>query len=102
MGDLGTTDIDYKALDNTSILLIPVGGVYTLGPQTARVVCEKIKPSLVIPMHFKTEKLGFDIAPVGDFASQFPTVEYLQRSQLEITSQELSGTLRIVVLKPSH
>ncbi len=102
LGDLGTTLIDYDALKNTAALLVPVGGVYTLGPQEAKLVCERVNPRLVIPMHFKTEKLGFDIAGVEDFASRFSAVEYSSQSQIEINFQNLPSSLKVVVLRPSH
>ena len=49
------------------VLLIPVGGLFTIDPVQATGVAEQIKPKILIPMHFKTEKCGFSIAPVEDF-----------------------------------
>ena len=62
-------------LGNPDILIIPVGGFYTLGPNEAAALCKKIAPSVVIPMHYKTEKCGFDIQPVDPFLTHFSHIE---------------------------
>lgn len=58
LGDLGH-DLDtalLDTLDGVDVLLIPVGGVYTMGPKEAAELAKKIEPSYVIPMHYKTDK----------------------------------------------
>ena len=58
LGDLGHLPepalID--ELEDTDVLLIPVGGTYTIDGQTAKKVIELIKPSITIPMHYQTDK----------------------------------------------
>lgn len=58
LGDLGhkLSDGQLEEVNGVDILFIPVGGVYTIGPKAAVEVVEQIQPSLVIPMHFKTER----------------------------------------------
>ncbi len=51
-----------------AVLLAPVGGYYTIGPEEARDVAEKLGALVVIPMHYKTEDIGF---PAEELAGQF-------------------------------
>ncbi len=56
-GDLGHTlsQDQAKAAGRIDVLLIPVGGYYTIGPKEADVVIGQLSPRIVIPMHYKTE-----------------------------------------------
>ena len=97
-GDIGTKDIDAEFLSNVDIALIPVGGTFTLGPQEAKDVLEKIRPKITIPMHFKTSKIGFDILGVDEFIRGKDNVE--KKDILEITKEEINflDKEKIVVL----
>ncbi len=69
-GDLGhTLDADQvKAIGRPDVLLIPVGGYYTIGPNDADQVIAALAPRVVIPMHYKTEvNAGWPIGSVDDF-----------------------------------
>jgi L-ascorbate metabolism protein UlaG (beta-lactamase superfamily) len=57
LGDLGhrLTDEQVRAIGRVDVLLIPVGGHYTIGPVEADAVIGQLRPAVVIPMHFKTE-----------------------------------------------
>lgn len=69
-GDLGQprlTDQQLKALGEVDVLLIPVGGVYTVdGPQAADIV-RQVKPRIVVPIHFRTPNLVYDLQGVQGF-----------------------------------
>ena len=69
MGDIGSIPPEdvFKKLEGTDILLIPVGGNYTIDAQEALEICERISPNIIIPMHFKTPASTLDIAPLHDF-----------------------------------
>lgn len=56
LGDLGTTlnDDQIEGLGIIDVLLVPVGGVYTINPEQAVEVVNQLQPSWVIPMHYKT------------------------------------------------
>ncbi|MEZ0537110.1 MBL fold metallo-hydrolase [Caldicellulosiruptoraceae bacterium PP1] len=86
LGDLGhtlSTDISDK-LGQVDILLIPVGGVYTIDAKAAYQVVETIKPKIVIPMHYKTEKLKFDLGKLEDFTRYFQYVDITGKDTIEI------------------
>lgn len=69
LGDLGhiLSEKQIKEIGSVDILMIPVGGTFTLDAREASEVVKQIKPKLVIPMHFKTPDLSFEIALVDDF-----------------------------------
>ena len=74
MGDIGheLSDEQFSLLENIDVLLIPVGGVYTVDAETAKALCERINPRTIVPMHYKGEGKGLqNVAPVDDFLSLF-------------------------------
>lgn len=102
-GDLGHL-LDKNTLDalgRIDILLVPVGGLFTIDAPTALKLVELVKPRLVIPMHFKTHKIGFQIAGVEDFARLAPNVRRLNRSEVEITAENLPSQTETWILEPS-
>ena len=59
-------------------MLIPVGGYYTIGCQTAYQIIRSAKPKVAIPMHYRTDKTGFDeISHSDDFVKLFYEVDRL-------------------------
>ena len=69
MGDQGCMP-DEKALEaiaGADVMMIPVGGTYTVDAQGARAIIEAARPRCVIPMHVKTKGCGYPIAPVDAF-----------------------------------
>ena len=82
LGDLGhlLSDKELAEIGPVDILLIPVGGFFTIDPKEATRVAEQIKPKILIPMHFKTAKCGFPIAPVEDFLKGKTNTERRRKS----------------------
>ncbi|HBL23214.1 MAG TPA: MBL fold metallo-hydrolase [Deltaproteobacteria bacterium] len=99
-GDLGHT-LDaaaLKELGRIDILLVPVGGFYTIDAQEAASVVEDIKPLVTIPMHFKTDKCDFPITPVEDFTKGKTGVRYTGETEVEYSRATLPSQREIVVL----
>ena len=70
LGDLGhlLSEEQLAALGEIDVLLIPVGGVYTLDPQEAKQTADAIAPKIVVPMHYRRGNLGLsNIADVSEF-----------------------------------
>ena len=90
MGDLGCelTEEQIAALANPDVLLIPVGGFYTIDAKQARAIIDQLNPRVVIPMHYKGQGFGFDvIASVDDFLSLWEgTVKVLEGNTAEVTA----------------
>jgi len=95
-GDLGTLDINYGKLKNIDVALIPVGGTFTLDSKEADALVEKSSPKISIPMHFKTEKLGFDIDRVDKFLKD---KDWEEKDILDINRDNMSSFKKIVVLR---
>lgn len=69
LGDIGhaLSTADVQKIGNVDVLLVPVGGYFTVDAKLADDIIKTLKPKVIIPMHFKTSKCGFPIAPVDDF-----------------------------------
>ena len=99
LGDLGhvLTDSQVKEIGKVDILLVPVGGCYTLDADDAFIVVKQLQPGIVIPMHFRTPHVTVqELAPVEAFTTQFPMV--VKRPYLEINQDEINSESRIIVL----
>ena len=72
----------------SDVLLIPVGGFYTIDAKQARAIIDQLNPRVVIPMHYKGQGFGFDvIASVDDFLSLWEgTVKVLEGNTAEVTA----------------
>ncbi len=102
-GDLGhlPDEATVKSLGRVDILLVPVGGLFTIDAKGAAKLVEQVKPKLVIPMHYKTHKLGFQIAGVEEFAQLAPQVRRLGKSEIEITAENLPQETETWILEPA-
>ena len=101
LGDLGhpLSDDQLGGLGNVDILFIPTGGpmaVFEL--EEAWELCDKLKPNIIIPMHFKTEKCSFPIYTVDDFIAGRDEARRVKDVQVEITTQNLPAKTEIMVL----
>jgi L-ascorbate metabolism protein UlaG (beta-lactamase superfamily) len=99
LGDLGHTlsDEEIAAIGKVDVLMIPVGGHFTIGPKEALAVMRALSPAVTIPMHFKTDVLGFPIEPVENFLSLAGESERPGTTEIEIDKDSM-GSGRIVVL----
>lgn len=100
LGDLGhlLSADDVAALGSVDVLLTPVGGYYTIGPEEAKRTAEALGAKIIIPMHYKTDVLGFPIQPVDDFLKLMEHVERLNSTTVEIDASDLGDTAKVVVL----
>ncbi|SKA76218.1 L-ascorbate metabolism protein UlaG, beta-lactamase superfamily [Caloramator quimbayensis] len=98
LGDLGhvLSDEQIKMLGKIDILLIPVGGVYTINADEALHLVEKISPKVVIPMHYKTPVLKFNLDDAEKFLKGFNRVERLKSQVVEIKNENLNNDETLV------
>ncbi|PLX26678.1 hypothetical protein C0583_06625 [Candidatus Parcubacteria bacterium] len=90
LGDLGH-ELDNKqleVLEGTDILLIPVGGKYTLEAKKAVEAVSQIEPRIVIPMHYKTKGNKIDIEGVEKFVKELG-IKPSEEEKLKITKKDL-------------
>lgn len=102
LGDLGhpPSGGQLKEIGDVDLLLIPVGGFYTIDAKVATQICNELKPKITIPMHYKTPKLDFPIVGVDDFLAGKNNVKRLGLSEAEFTVGSLPTAPEILVLKP--
>ena len=77
LGDLGhaLSAEQLAEIGKPDVLLIPVGGHYTIGPAEAEALARALEPRLAIPMHYRGAGFGYDvIGPVEDFTRRFENV----------------------------
>lgn len=62
MGDIGCdlTDEQIEEIKGCDLLLIPVGGFYTIDCRKAHDMVGQIDPKVVIPMHYRSKLFGYD------------------------------------------
>ena len=86
LGDLGCIP-DHNvlgALQNVDVMLLPVGGHYTIDGETAAEIVRLTRPRTVIPMHYKVPGLTVDVAGAEDFLKRMEGVEMIDGYELEI------------------
>ncbi len=100
LGDLGhiLTDEQVREIGEVDVLLIPVGGTFTIDAREASEIIEMLKPKIVIPMHYKIKGLNLPISGVEEFIADKKNVEKISGSEVEITKENLPGETKIIVL----
>jgi len=104
LGDLGhmLSEDQVSAIGKVDVLMIPVGGNFTIGAGQADEVIAMLKPSVVIPMHFRNDRCPeFPVAGVDDFVKGKTNVISADGSEIEYSKDTLPAETRIVVLKPA-
>jgi L-ascorbate metabolism protein UlaG (beta-lactamase superfamily) len=99
LGDLGhlLSEQQIAEIGAVDVLMIPVGGFVTIGPEEAVKVIAQLKPKLVLPMHYKAKKslIPLPIAGVDKFTAalgwEVETVDELsiERSTLDSAQQHV-------------
>ena len=105
LGDLGedcSPDLIEMILP-VNVLLIPVGGNYTIDAKMAKEYVDRIMPDIVIPMHYRAKGCKLDIDKVDDFLDEFngENVEIVEAgSEIEISRHDLGkDTTTIIVME---
>jgi len=103
LGDLGHVLTHYQRaeLRAVDVLMIPVGGTYTLDAAGAIEVVKQLEPRIIIPMHYRTAEVVFPLEGVEMFANRWPRTIFHQGSTLEISQAMLGGESQVHVLNYS-
>ncbi len=101
LGDLGA--LPDEALKNSlfmpDVLLIPVGGFFTIDAAQARETIRRLQPRVVIPMHYRNDKGGFDkISTLQPFLDVMKPLVPSFQPLLRVTREDLSEQPQLVVL----
>lgn len=99
-GDLGLIP-DAKFLDDigeVDILIVPVGGFYTINSDEAIELIKKIEPSIIIPMHYNTGT-NKDLAPLSEFLKKMGAESLVPVPKLTIKKEELGEEMKVVSMQ---
>lgn len=103
-GDLGVIPEEsfLDTIGEVDVLLVPVGGVYTIDADEATQLVKKIEPSIVIPMHYNHPKLNQKIfgqlAPVSEFLKKFGVENLTPIPRLTVKKEEMEVEMKVIVL----
>jgi L-ascorbate metabolism protein UlaG (beta-lactamase superfamily) len=104
-GDLGHIPEEdvLKEMGKADILLIPVGGTFTIDGDTAASLVKKLNPTLVMPMHYKNNYLNFSIDGVAKFLKACGVADEKSamtgKQEIEVTPQNIKGFPKVSVLE---
>ncbi|MDA8097558.1 MAG: MBL fold metallo-hydrolase [Clostridia bacterium] len=100
LGDLGHTlsEKQVAMIGQVDLLLIPVGGTYTIDGDEAFQTVSDLKPRTVVPMHFKANERETRISGDEPFTRHFPDVQ--RADGLILDRNASSDRTNVVVLKP--
>ena len=104
-GDLGhvLNNDQVNEIGKIDVLLIPVGGVFTIDPAKASKVVEQLNPKIVIPMHYYHDGLNTmfkALHTVDDFLKDKKNTKKLDSSETEINKENLPASTEFWALKP--
>jgi len=97
-GQRGLREEQAAAIGEVDLLFIPVGGGPTIGAEQAALVIDRLAPGIVVPMHYRTPRIGF-LETADAFLDAAPHVERLPGSAFD--TGELPDGPRPVVVVPA-
>jgi L-ascorbate metabolism protein UlaG (beta-lactamase superfamily) len=103
-GDFGQAalrEAQTAAIGEVDLLILPVGGGPTIGAEGAHAVVGELAPRWVVPMHYRTPKIGF-LEPADDFLAGFTQVLRLPQTSFETAElpQQPTGPVAVVPAAP--
>jgi L-ascorbate metabolism protein UlaG (beta-lactamase superfamily) len=103
MGDFGQSALreeQAQAIGEVDLLFVPVGGGFTIGAEQAAGVVQRLSPRWVVPMHYRTPRIGF-LESADDFLARIEHVVRLDEPAFE-TEQlaQADGPLLVVPEAP--
>ena len=110
LGDLGhiLNADQVKAVGAVDVVMIPVGGFYTIDGRTAGQVVEALNPKLISPMHYKTPALSASLAGrlagVDDFTAALGSSAQVTRvgKTITLSSAQLPASRTVMVMVMSY
>ncbi len=104
LGDFGQkelTDSQLKEIGEVDILLVPIGGKYTIDAKQAGKVVSQLEPKAVIPMHYKIPGLKLDLEGPEKFFKAMGEKDKKAEDKAKISRTGLSeGEMQVYKLKP--
>lgn len=102
LGDLGQKKLTQDQIEELTIcdvLMIPVGGVYTISAKDTPDIIASLEPKIVIPMHYKIPRLKFGLDSVDGFLKAMGKEDIQTQNKLSVSKEKLPDELEISVLE---
>ncbi len=105
MGDFGQKELtpeQVEKIGEVHVLMIPVGGTYTITGKEAGKIISQIEPKIVIPMHYALPKLKPNLAKVDEFLQAMGKKGLEPQGKLTLKAKDVTGEgeAEIVVMRP--
>ncbi len=103
LGDFGQKELENHQLEKigqVDLLMIPVGGKYTISAKEAIKILEQIEPKITIPMHYFLPKLKIKLDGAEEFLKVLGIKELKPEKKLSIKKENLPEEGKIVLLEP--
>ena len=100
-GDFGQTGLreeQQAAIGKVELLILPVGAGPTIGAEQAALIVERLAPRWVVPMHYRTPRIGF-LETADEFLGRYENVERLQTPVFE--TEQLPSTDGPLIVVPA-
>ena len=95
-GQRGLRKEQAAAIGQVDLLFVPVGGGPTIGAEQAAAICEPLGPRWVVPMHYRTPRIGF-LETAEDFLARMGEIQRLDEPWFD-TVELPSDTSPVVVV----
>jgi L-ascorbate metabolism protein UlaG (beta-lactamase superfamily) len=103
MGDFGQNGLREEqaaAIGDVDLLFVPVGGGFTIGAEQAALVVERLAPKWVVPMHYRTPRIGF-LETVDEFLAGASRLTRLREPVFDTDElEDGDGPLVVVPVAP--
>jgi L-ascorbate metabolism protein UlaG (beta-lactamase superfamily) len=102
LGDLGhlPTKEQVAALAPVDVLMIPVGGYYTIDAHQAKQTAEMLGARVILPMHYRTQyNADWPIAPAEDFLALYDEKDVARQHLLRVTQGDLVCQKKVCLLE---
>ena len=102
LGDLGCplSSSELGQIRGCDVLLIPVGGHYTIDAAVAAAIARQVEAGITVPMHYSGKGFGYDvIAPVDAFIRQMSDVKALDTASIELPMDDMH---KVIVLHAKY
>ena len=105
MGDFGQKELTPEQVEKIGlvhVLMIPVGGTYTINGKEAGKIISQIEPKIIIPMHYALPRLKVKLAPVDEFLRTMGKKGLEPQGKLSLKAKDVAGEkeeAEIVVLQ---
>ncbi|PKL72652.1 lactamase [Candidatus Kuenenbacteria bacterium HGW-Kuenenbacteria-1] len=101
LGDLGhiLSDEQLEKIEKVDILLIPVGGTFTIDAKKAKQVINQIEPKIIIPMHYKVPEFKENLDEIDNFYQEMGIEKSQLINKLKISKKDLISQTEMRVVE---